>query len=130
MNFLRKYFLHSPGHYAAALGVNLGFTLLVLFLRDFDRVLAYIEAFSVAGAISVLFGMLLWVSSAGAFNMFGYAFSYFRANRRYKDLYEYTVAKQEKVAKQPKVYVPYIVVGLVFLMISYIVSKSATNILV
>lgn len=130
MEFLRKYFLHSPGTYAAALGLNAGFTLLVLYLKGFDRVLAYMEAFSVAGAISVLFGMLLWVSSAGAFTTFGYAFSYFRGERKHKDLYEYTMAKQEKAAKQKKVYMPFIVVGLVFLLVSFIISKTAANSLI
>jgi len=124
MKFLRKYILHSPVQYAIAVGINVFFTLLVLYLKGFDRILAYVEAFSVAGAVSVLFGLLLWVSAAGAFNTFGYAFSFFRSERRYKDLYEYTVAKQEKVSKQKKIYIPYIVVGVVFLIISLVLSKS------
>jgi len=124
MKFLRKYILHSPVQYAIAVGINVFFTLLVLYLKGFDRILAYVEAFSVAGAVSVLFGLLLWVSAAGAFNTFGYAFSFFRSERRYKDLYEYTVAKQEKVSKQKKIYIPYIVVGVVFWIISLVLSKS------
>ncbi len=124
MKFLRKYFIHSPGHYIAALVLNISFTLLVLFLKGFDWLRAYVEAFSVAGAVSVLFGMLVFVSSAGAFNTFGYAFSYFRGERRYKDFYEYTVAKEEKQARRQKVYMPYIVVGIAFLIISLALSKS------
>jgi len=124
MKFLRKYILHSPVQYVIAVGINVFFTLLVLYLKGFDRILAYVEAFSVAGAVSVLFGLLLWVSAAGAFNTFGYAFSFFRSERRYKDLYEYTVAKQEKVSKQKKIYIPYIVVGVVFWIISLVLSKS------
>lgn len=124
MKFLRKYFLHSPGHYVAALVLNIFFTLLVLFLKGFDWLRAYVEAFSVAGAISVLFGILFWVSLAGAFNMFGYAFAYFRGEQRYKDFYEYTKAKDEKYARRQKVYVPYMVVGVVFLIISLVLSKS------
>lgn len=126
MNFLRKYFLHSPGHYAAALILNIFFTLLVLFLKGFDWLRAYMEAFSVAGAISVLYGMLLWVSAAGAFYTFGYAFSYFRGERSYKDYYEYTRAKEEKQARKEKIYMPYIVVGIVFLLISFVFSKVIT----
>ena len=124
MNFLRKYFLHSPAQYAIALGLNVFLTLLVLYLRGFDYALAYVDAFSVAGAVSVFYGLLLWVSSAGAFYTFGYAFSYFFGNRMHKDFYEYTVAKQEKVSKQKKIYIPYIVVGVVFLIISLVLSKS------
>lgn len=124
MNFLRKYVFHSPVHYVIALMLNIFFTLLVLFLNGFDYLLSYVNAFSVAGALSVLFGMLMLVSSLGAFNTFGYAFSYFRAERKYKDLYEYTVAKEKKQAKQKKTYVPYILVGLVFFLISFILSKA------
>lgn len=123
MNFFRKYFLHSPGHYATALLLNVSFTVLVLYLKGFGRLLAYVEAFSVAGAVSVLFGMLLWVSAEGAFNIFGYSFSYFRGDRKYKDLYEYTKVKEEKRAKQGKIYIPYLVVGVVFLVISFVFSK-------
>ena len=124
MKFLREYVFHPPIHYGVAFGLNVFLVLLVLFLKGFDRILAYIDAFSVAGAVSVLFGLLMLVTSLGAFNMFGYAFSGFRTERKYKDLYEYTVAKQEKVSKQKKIYIPYIVVGVVFLIISLVLSKS------
>lgn len=123
MNFLRKYVLHSPGHYVAAVGLNVFFTLLVLYLRGFEYRISYVDAFSVAGAISVFFGLLLLVTSLGAFTTFGYAFSALRGDRKHKDLYEYTQAKAEKQAKQKKIYVPYILVGIVFLIISFIISS-------
>lgn len=126
MAFFKKYIFHSPVHYVIAFGLNVFFTLLVLVLKGFDQTLYYVDAFSVAGSVSILFGMLLWVSSAGAFTTFGYAFSTFRSERKYKDLYEYTSAKEEKHAKQKKIHMPYIMVGLVFLFISYFLTKSMT----
>lgn len=123
MSFLRKYFFHSPVHYGVALGLNIFFVLLVLALNGFDRLLYYVDAFSVAGALSVLFGLLLWVSSAGAFNTFAYAFSTLRAERKYKDLFEYTAAKEERTAKQKKIQVPYMVIGVVFLVVSMILAE-------
>ncbi|MBR6643470.1 MAG: DUF3899 domain-containing protein [Lachnospiraceae bacterium] len=126
MLFLRKYFFHSPVHYVVALVLNVFFSLLVLWLKGFDKLFFYVDAFSVAGALSVLFGLLLLVSALGAFNTFGYAFSYFRAERRYKDLYEYTLAKQEKQAMRQKTYMPYIVVGVVFLIMSWLLSQGVT----
>lgn len=123
MDFLRKYVFHSPIQYGIALALNVGFTLLVLFLKGFDRILSYVDAFSVAGAVSVLFGMLLWVAAAGAFTTFGYAASTFRSDRKYKTLYEYTVAKEEKRAKQKKIEVPYLLVGALFLLISFLLSR-------
>ena len=124
MSFLRKYVFHSPVHYGVALGLNVFFTLLVLFLRGFDSLIFYVDAFSVAGAVSILFGMLLWVSAAGAFTTFGYAFSYFREERKYKDLFEYTTAKKEKQAKKEKTLMPYIIVGFVFLIVSLVLTKD------
>lgn len=58
--------------------------------------------------------------------MFGYSLSYIRGERKYKDFFEYTVAKEEKAAKQGKIYMPYIVVGIVFLLISFVFSKVIT----
>ena len=123
MSFLNKYFFHSPMHYVAALVMNIVLMLIVLFLNGFDKVIFYVNACSVAGAISVLWGMLLCVTAAGAFNTLGYALSIFRGERKYQDLYEYTVAKEEKNSKQKKTYMPYIVVGIVFLLISYVLSN-------
>lgn len=123
MSFLNKYFFHSPMHYVAALVMNIVLMLIVLFLNGFDKVIFYVNACSVAGAISVLWGMLLCVTAAGAFNTLGYALSIFREERKYQDLYEYTVAKEEKNSKQKKTYMPYIVVGIVFLLISYVLSN-------
>ena len=62
MKFLREYVFHSPIHYGVAFGLNVFLVLLVLFLKGFDRILAYIDAFSVAGAVSVLFGLLMFAS--------------------------------------------------------------------
>jgi len=128
MSLLKKYVFHSPVHYGIALGINVFFTLLVLFINGFDYLIYYVNALGVAGGVSFFFGVLLWLSSAGAFTTFGYAFSYFRAERKYKDLYEYTQAKEKKVARQNKIQIPYILVGLVFLMASLILSKVITTI--
>ncbi len=42
--------------------------------------------------------------------------------RKYRDLYEYTVRKKEQRSRQNKTYMPYIVVGLVFLLVSVLIS--------
>ncbi|MBQ4563478.1 MAG: DUF3899 domain-containing protein [Lachnospiraceae bacterium] len=128
MKFLREYVFHSPIHYGIAFGLNVLLVLLVLFLKGFDRILAYIDAFSVAGSVSVLYGLLMLVTSLGAFNMFGYAFSSFRTERKYKDLYEYTMVKQKKQAGREKTYTPYMIVGVIFLLVSYVLSGFAPTI--
>ena len=70
--------------------------------------------------------VIIMVTSLGAFDMFGYAFSSFRTERKYKDLYEYTVAKQKKHAGKGKTYTAYIIVGVIFLVVSYIITGYTT----
>ncbi len=108
--------------YAAAFGVNAALTLLVLFVKGFKLKINYVDAFSVAGAVSILLGLLVWITAAGAFDTIGYGFSVFRKDRKYKDLYEYTVHKREKRSRQHRPFLPYIVVGIVFVVISFLVS--------
>ena len=108
--------------YAAALALNILLAVVVLFLKGFDLKIYYIYAFSVAGSVSVLLGLLVWVTDAGAFDTIGYGFSVLSRKRRYKDLYEYTVHKQEKRSRKRRGFIPNIVVGIVFLLISFLLS--------
>ena len=111
--------------YITALVINIVLTLAVLLLRGFDLKIYYVDAFSVAGAVSILLGLLSWITAAGAFDTIGYGFSTLGSNRRYKDLYEYTVGKKEKRSRQGRTFLPYLVVGWAFQLISYM--KSACS---
>lgn len=122
MSFLKRYFFHSPVRYIVALVLNIAVALIVLCVRGFDLKIYYVDAFSAAGAASVFFGLLLWVAAAGAFDTIGYGFSTFGTGRKYKDLYEYTVRKKELRSRQNKTYMPHIIVGLVFLLVSILIS--------
>lgn len=108
--------------YAAAVAVNGAVTLLVLCIRGFGVKIYYVDAFGVGGAVSILLGLLMWVASAGAFDTIGYGFTMLSANRRDKDLYEYTLRKQEKRRREGKTFVPFLVVGIVFLAFSFVIS--------
>lgn len=107
--------------YAKAAALNAGIALLVLFIKGFDLKIYYVDAFGVAGAVSVLLGLLSWIASAGAFDTIGYGFSTFRGDRRYKDLYEYTVRKNEKRSRRKKAFLPLVIVGAVFVVISFLI---------
>lgn len=121
MGFWKRWFFHSPVHYVAALALNIAISLIVLAVRGFGLKIYYVDAFSAAGGVSVFFGLLLWVAQAGAFDMIGYGFSTFGTDRKYKDLYEYTVRKREKRDRQNKTCMPYIVVGAAFLLVSVLI---------
>lgn len=108
--------------YIAALVLNICFMLLVLFLKGFDLKIYYIDAFSVAGSVSILLGLLTWITDAGAFDTVGYGFSALFNGKKYKDLYEYTLRKQEKRSRKKLGFLPNIIVGAVFLLISFLIS--------
>lgn len=108
--------------YLTAFLLNLAVTLVVLWLRGFDLKIYYVDALSVAGAVSVLLGLLIWVTDAGAFDTIGYGFSTFRSNRRDKDLFEYVTRKREARKRKGKPYLPFLITGAVFLLISFLVA--------
>nr|WP_302593860.1 DUF3899 domain-containing protein [uncultured Acetatifactor sp.] len=107
--------------YAAALALNIVLALIVLLIKGFDQRIYYVDALGVAGAVSILLGLLSWVASAGAFDMVGYGFSALFTNRKYKDLYEYTTRKNEKRSRHRKSFVPFLAVGAVFLLVSFLI---------
>lgn len=107
--------------YAAALILNAVLTLLVLSVRGFELKIYYVDAFSVAGSVSIFFGLLVWIVEAGAFDSIGYGISTLRSDRRDKDFYEYTVRKKEKRSRNKKSFLPYFVMGIVFLGISFLI---------
>lgn len=109
--------------YTAALALNIFLATATLFLKGFDLKIYYIDAFSVAGSVSILLGLLVWAADAGAFDTIGYGFSVLSTKKRYKDLYDYTVHKQVKRSRKKKDFIPNIVVGILFLLISFLLPK-------
>lgn len=110
--------------YLAAFLLNAASALIVLLIKGHELKICYVDAFSVGGAVSVLLGLLIWVASTGAFDTFGYGFSTFRSGRKYKDLYEYTTYKRDKRSRQGKTFLPFILMGGVFLAIAFIAFPS------
>ena len=108
--------------YAAAFLINVGLTLLVLLARGFDLKIYYVDAFSVAGAVSILLGLFTWVVRAGMFDTVGYGFSTLLDHRKYRDLYEYSSRKKEKRSRRGGFFLPLFVMGLGFLGISLLIT--------
>lgn len=91
------------------LGINLVLivlVMLVLGIRGAERADEYLlvicDAVSVVGLLETCLGMLLWISSTGAFDMFGYAmrkvahmFIPGKGNISTETFYDYKVAKEE-----------------------------------
>ena len=116
----KKIFIHSPIRYIIALAIAIIFSLVYLIINGFNYKIFYLDAFTVAGSIDILVGLLALVTYFGAFDTFGYAFSTFKKDRRYKDLVEYTDAKKVKRANSQFIFVPYVVVGVIFVLVGLI----------
>ena len=108
------------------------FTLFIMWLRGFDsapslqeqyRILA--DSFSIPGLLLVLFTALFWVSSEGAFDGLGYAFSrigsmfipFHKKSLEHKTYYDY---KMEKKDKRAHGYSFLFFVGLFYLAVSIV----------
>lgn len=113
--------MESWKRYGAALALNIVLALIVLLIKGFDQKIYYVDALGVAGAVSILLVLLSWIASAGAFDTVGYGFSALFSDRKYKDLYDYTARKNEKRSRRRKSFVPFLIVGAVFLVVSFLI---------
>ncbi len=122
MSFLRRFVLHSPRRYAAAVIVAALVALWILYSKGFHLRVNYMDALTTAGAVVFLLGLLQLVAYFGAFDTFGYAFSSFRSKRRYEDLVEYTAAKREKRRVGELSFMPFITVGILVLAAGFLIG--------
>ncbi len=116
MNAICRFFRHPWKQYAAAAGVAVAITGLSLLRDGFTLRIHYYNALTMAGAVTLLLGLLLLTAYLGAFDIFGYSFSTLRSQRRYRDLYEYTEAKKEKRRRGDRFFLPWVIVGTGFLI--------------
>ncbi len=124
MTFLKKLLFHSWTKYVIALGICIVILLVNLILNDFHYLINYINGFQAGGAVTFLIGGLSLVTYLGAFDTFGYGFSKLRRNpeKSYRDMYEYSNLKYEERRRKQWTFIPYFVVGLVFIIVGLVLS--------
>lgn len=124
MYTLKKLLAQPPWHYVAALVLTaiVGFFRYYTLPEGIHPGFAWYETLSVAGCFTFLIGALLTVAYFGAFDLFSYVFSPGRTGdgQKYKNYADYTEKKTEKRAKNGYYFVPYYVVGVVVVLISYL----------
>ncbi len=123
MNFFRKYFLHSPVRYLVAFVIAATLTLVRMFTLGVSY-FSVTDGLGVGGIITILFGMLVLIANLGAFNIFVYSISSFSSGRKYKTYADYTEAKQEERKPNIRHFVPYVVVGAIFMIASMIMTNN------
>lgn len=106
------------------LSVAIFITITYLIVYGFDSKIYYIDAFFSSGAIILLIGMLSLVSSLGAFNTFSFAGYYIMhgTKREHNSYGDYVVNKNRVNLLHRLNFIPYIVVGSVFILISIILN--------
>ena len=104
------------------------FTLIFFLVEPFGLVSAASGTFT-AGFVSLAVLVLKILTNEGAFDTFGYAFASFfwkftppDHDRKYKDLYEYKQKKIEKRKTTPLFFVPYVVVGFIYIIVACIIE--------
>ncbi len=124
MELLKKIFIHSLGHYIAALilAVGMGLFRVITLPEGVGVRFAWYEILSVSGAVVFLIGALMTVSYLGAFELFGYVFSPERRGKRrkYKNYAQYSQQMAEKRAKGEYYFVPYYVIGAFVFVLSFL----------
>lgn len=115
VDFLNRVFRQPLRRYLAAGLVGVLTALASLWRTGFGYRLAYADALTAAGAVLILLGLLLWVSWLGAFDIFGYSVSAL-GRRRYKSLFDYSTAHQEKRRRAGWFFAPFLTAGAVFLL--------------
>ena len=129
MSWMRRFVLHSPKVYIAALILNILVCFPVLLGKGFDRLIFYYDGMTAAGAVSILVGLLILVSYFGAFDIFGYSFSMVKYGwsdyslRRDKDYVAYKERKSAERSKKEYIFMPFIITGTVFLTVGIAIWK-------
>lgn len=123
MSFWKKVFFHSPVKYGVAAGLSIIVTLVNLYLYEFAKYRIG-ESIINSGIIITLIGLLILCAFYGAFDTFAYAFNSMRnrKNRKYEDLVEYSQIKTEQRRGKSLPYMPFIVVGIIVIIIGIIVT--------
>lgn len=126
MDSLRKALLHSPGHYGVALAIAIIVGIFRYSTLAEELHIGYVcyEVLSVSGYVTFLVGGLMTVSYFGAFDLFGFVFTPRGQNgkKKYKNYTEYTEKKTESRTREGYFFVPYLVVGLVIVLISWLIG--------
>lgn len=124
MELFKKIFCHSVKKYITALCIACALAVAYLVLNGDDHIRFYCDAFFLAGASTFLIGCLSCVTFYGAFDGFSFGFKMFRKDRRSEDtLYDYVSNKQIERKKSRLPYTPYMVVGVLFLIVSFILLQ-------
>lgn len=117
-------FLHSWKKYVVSACLSFIGAVVLVLLRGYNNIVSYCDAAFVVGFVFVSVGIISLLSSAGAFDTFGYSINALARKKeqakQYDDLYDYVEKKKEKRKGNKYNSVPYFVVGIFWIIISLV----------
>lgn len=125
-SLFQRVFLHSYLKYIFSFLFSVVIALIVLINKGFNYILVYSDALFIAGFILICVGGLSFVSSLGTFDIFSYSSSYVYKKIKNKSIERFDEFKINKALKRQSLkfeYVPYLVIGLLEVLIAAIILK-------
>ena len=126
MNKLRYYLSKPIGKTVAITIISILAIIIYVIFSGIKSIVSYCDAFFVCGAILICLGMLSLVTYYGVFDIFGYSTSYVYNGmkkgsvQRYKDFHDYIQQKTEKRKKKKYNFLPYLAIGIVYIIVAAI----------
>ena len=128
----RKIIFHSPIKYLIIFVLTSVICFVIALIKNFTLI-GFVDAFFISGTITFVIGLLSLLSYFGAFDTFAYSFtyiknSYSKTNNKNNDFYNYKQMKIMKRKKENFSFTPYLIIGLIFIIISIILLIAFKNI--
>ncbi len=125
LNFFRKHWIKH------VVAIVMGALLIVIYQsvnNSWGDIAGWYNSTSIAGAVLVLIGGLSVMNNFGTFNLASFYFMRHRVDEKRKEnYYEYTVRKAEDRKKDRLTFLPYVLIGALYLIASLILILVARS---
>ena len=107
--------------------IEMMMTVIYLFIKGFDTIVNYCNAFFVSGFAIICIGGLSWLSNIGTFDIFGYSWKTLKSSfskdvkRDYNSMYEYSESKRAQRDGEKYNFLSYILVGGVAFIVAIVI---------
>jgi len=124
-----RVFGHHTVEYIVMSIISIILFLVIVGLNGFNNFKAYADASTSVAVINLCFSGLAYVTREGTFDSLGYGFSrlfvtLFTGHYKHKDLYEFRLAQEDRRRKSKYTWAPYLLLGLILLVVAIIVNIS------
>ncbi len=122
----KKIIFHSPLRYII-MSIICGLIILTYILNNGNNILYFSNAFFISGVVSMSTGLLSLSAYLGTFDGMSYttirlARGMFARPQKYQDYNEYLEEKKSKKDKDKFTFIPYIVIGLILIIVGAILA--------